>query len=211
MAMYRRFFKRWLDVSLALVALPFWILILLIVGPMIYCEDRGSIFYNAPRLGKDGKVFKMYKFRSMKMAAPDLRNADGSTFNAADDPRLTKVGKFLRQTSLDETPQILNVLKGEMSLIGPRPDLPEHRTVYQGNEGSRLEVRPGISGYNQAYYRNAVPWKERMQHDVYYIEHLSFGLDLRILGKTIAMVLRRSNIYTTARGRDSGAAARRKL
>ncbi|MCK9329632.1 MAG: sugar transferase, partial [Candidatus Cloacimonetes bacterium] len=110
--MYRDFFKRIFDLVLAIIALPFWLIILVIVGPMIYFQDKGSIFYNAPRLGKDGKIFKMYKFRSMKMNALDLRNEDGSTFNAEDDPRLTNIGKFMRKTSLDETPQLLNIIKG---------------------------------------------------------------------------------------------------
>ena len=99
---------------LAIIALPFWLIILVIVGPMIYFQDKGSIFYNAPRLGRDGRIFKMYKFRSMKMNAPDLRNEDGSTFNAEDDHRLTKIGKFIRKTSIDETPQLLNIIIGDM-------------------------------------------------------------------------------------------------
>ena len=117
--MYRNYVKRLFDLAFAIVLLPVWALILVIVGPMIYFEDRGPVFYNAPRLGRNGKVFIMYKFRSMKVNSPDLRNADGSTFNAKDDPRLTRIGRFLRETSIDETPQILNVIKGDMSLIGP--------------------------------------------------------------------------------------------
>ena len=112
--MYRNFFKRIFDLVLAIIALPFWLVILLIIGPIIYFQDKGPIFYNAPRLGKDGKIFKMYKFRSMKIHAPDLRNEDGSTFNSEDDPRLTKIGKFIRKTSLDETPQLINIIKGDM-------------------------------------------------------------------------------------------------
>ena len=195
--MYRYFFKRVLDLLLALIALPFWLLILSVIGPMIYFQDKGSIFYNAPRLGKGGRVFKMYKFRSMKMNAPDLRNVDGSTFNAEDDPRLTKIGKFLRKTSLDESPQLLNIIKGDMSIIGPRPDLPEHRELYEGNEERKLEIRPGVTGYNQAYYRNTVPWKERIQHDIYYIDHLSWWLDVKIFFKTAVSVLRREDIFVT--------------
>lgn len=193
--MYKNFFKRLIDLILALLALPFWLIILAIIGPIIYFQDKGSIFYNAPRLGKDGKVFKMYKFRSMKMNAPDLRNEDGSTFNAEDDPRLTKIGKFIRKTSLDETPQILNVIKGDMSIIGPRPDLPEHRELYEGNEERKLEVRPGITGYNQAYFRNTVPWKDRIQNDIYYIDHLSLWLDIKIFIKTVLSVLKREDVF----------------
>lgn len=193
--MYRSFFKRIFDLVLAIIALPFWLIILIVVGPMIYFQDKGSIFYNAPRLGKDGKIFKMYKFRSMKTNAPDLRNEDGSTFNAEDDPRLTKIGKFIRKTSLDETPQLLNIIKGDMSIIGPRPDLPEHMELYEGNEVRKLEIRPGVTGYNQAYFRNTVPWKERIKNDIYYIDHLTMWMDIKIFFKTAVSVLKREDVF----------------
>lgn len=193
--MYRSFFKRIFDLVLAIIALPFWLIILVVVGPMIYFQDKGSIFYNAPRLGKDGKIFKMYKFRSMKMNAPDLRNEDGSTFNAEDDPRLTKIGKFIRKTSLDETPQLLNIIKGDMSIIGPRPDLPEHMELYEGNEARKLEIRPGVTGYNQAYFRNTVPWKERIKNDIYYIDHLTMWMDIKVFFKTVVSVLKREDVF----------------
>lgn len=195
--MYKKYLKRVLDLSLAIIALPFWLILLIVIGPIIYFQDKGSIFYNATRLGKDGKIFKMYKLRSMKMNAPDLRNKDGSTFNAEDDPRLTKIGKFIRKTSLDETPQLLNIIKGDMSIIGPRPDLPEHIDLYEGNEIRKLEVRPGVTGFNQAYYRNTVPWKERIQHDIYYIDHLSFLLDIKIFFRTVVSVLKREDVFVS--------------
>lgn len=201
--MYKNIFKRVFDFILALVALPFWVIILVIIGPIIYFQDKGAIFYNAPQLGKDGKVFKMYKFRSMKINAPDLRNDDGSTFNAEDDPRLTKIGKFIRKTSLDETPQLLNIIKGDMSIIGPRPDLPEHRDLYEGNEERKLEIRPGVTGYNQAYFRNTVPWKERIQNDIYYIDHLSWWLDIKIFFKTAISVLKREDVFVTEKNTNS--------
>ncbi|WP_312654108.1 sugar transferase [Proteiniclasticum sp.] len=193
--MYRNFFKRIFDLVLAIIALPFWLIILLIIGPIIYIQDKGSIFYNAPRLGKDGKIFKMYKLRSMKMNAPDLRNEDGSTFNSEDDPRLTKIGVFIRKTSLDETPQLINIIKGDMSIIGPRPDLPEHMELYEGNEARKLEVRPGVTGFNQAYFRNTIPWKERIQNDIYYIDHLTMWLDIRVFLKTAISVLKREAVF----------------
>lgn len=193
--MYRNFFKRIFDLVLAIIALPFWMIILVIVGLIIYFQDKGSIFYNAPRLGKDGKIFKMYKFRSMKMNAPDLRNEDGSTFNAEDDPRLTKIGKFIRKTSLDETPQLLNIIKGDMSIIGPRPDLPEHMELYEGNEVRKLEIRPGVTGYNQAYFRNTIPWKERIKNDIYYIDHLTMWMDIKVFFKTAVSVLKREDVF----------------
>jgi len=193
--MYGKWVKRLLDILFALVAIPFGLILFLIVGALIFIEDRGSVFYNAPRLGRNGKIFRMYKFRSMKMNAPDLRNADGSTFNAQEDPRLTRVGRFIRKTSIDETPQLLNVLLGDMSVVGPRPDLPEHRAMYVGNEERKLEVRPGVTGYSQAYFRNAMPWKERIAKDIEYIDHLSFLFDAKIIVKTIATVLRHENVY----------------
>lgn len=193
--MYHNFFKRIFGLISSIIALPFWLIILIIIGPIIYFQDKGPIFYNALRLGKDGKVFKMYKFRSMKVNAPDIRNEDGSTFNSEDDPRLTKIGKFIRKTSIDETPQILNIIKGDMSIIGPRPDLPEHMELYEGNEKRKLEIRPGVTGFNQAYYRNTVPWKERIQNDIYYIDNLSLWLDIKILYKTAISVLKREDVF----------------
>jgi undecaprenyl phosphate N,N'-diacetylbacillosamine 1-phosphate transferase len=199
--MYKKYFKRTFDLILSLIALPFWFIILILVGPIIYFQDKGQIFYNAPRLGKNGKIFKMYKFRSMKVNAPDIRNEDGSTFNSEDDPRLTKIGKFIRKTSLDETPQLLNIIQGDMSIIGPRPDLPEHKEMYVGNEERKLEIKPGVTGYSQAYYRNAIPWKERIQHDIYYIDHLSLLLDIKIFLKTVASVLNGKDVFVAQKTR----------
>ena len=193
--MYKKYFKRLSDVVITLLALPFWLLILIVFGPIIYFQDKGSIFYNAPRLGKNGKVFKMYKFRSMKLNAPDIRNSDGSTFNSEDDPRLTSIGKFIRKTSIDETPQLLNILKGDMSIVGPRPDLPEHYDLYEANEKKKLEVRPGITGFNQAFFRNTIPWKERIKNDVYYVNNISFQFDFKIYIKTIVSVLKREDVF----------------
>ena len=183
------------DLILTVIALPFWIAILFIIGPIIYFQDKGPIFYNSFRLGKDGNIFKMYKFRSMKMGAPDIRNEDGSTFNAENDPRLTNIGKFIRKTSLDETPQLFNIIKGDMSVIGPRPDLPEHIELYEGDEKRKLEIRPGITGYNQAYFRNTIPWKERIKNDIYYIDNLTWLMDIKIFLRTIYSVFKRESVY----------------
>lgn len=193
--MYKKYIKRLLDIIFSLILLPPVLLVILICGLLIKLEDRGPIFYCGKRLGKDGKVFKMYKLRSMKVNAPDLRNEDGSTYNSDDDPRLTRVGKIIRKTSLDELPQLFNVLKGDMSFIGPRPDLPEHINYYEGNEIRKLDVLPGISGYNQAYYRNSVEWKNRLKNDVYYVEYVSFWLDIKILFKTVESIILRRGIY----------------
>jgi lipopolysaccharide/colanic/teichoic acid biosynthesis glycosyltransferase len=193
--MYINFFKRVFDLFFAIIIIPFWFVILLFIGPMIYFQDKGSIFYNAPRLGKNGKIFYMYKFRSMKMNSPDYRNNDGSTFSSENDPRLTKIGNFIRKTSIDETPQLLNIIKGDMSFIGPRPDLPEQRKLYKRGEDRKLEIKPGVTGFNQAYYRNVIPWKERIKNDIYYIDNLTIWMDVKVFFKTVISVLRQADIY----------------
>lgn len=202
--MYRIFVKRFLDLVIALCALPFLLIIILIVSPIIYLEDKGSIFYNANRLGKNGKLFKMYKFRSLKMNAKDLRNKDGSTYNAEDDPRLTKTGKFIRKTSIDEIPQILNVIKGDMSLIGPRPTvLTSDFNDIQGIRRKRYEVRPGITGYTQALFRNSITQKEKFMHDAEYVDNLSLKLDIKIILLTIKTVIMKKNVYLSAKSTDN--------
>lgn len=200
--MYRNYIKRILDIIGALIGFPFFCIIFLFLAPAIKFSDRGKIFYNAERLGRDGKVFKMYKFRSMKENAPDIRNDDGTTFNSEDDPRVTRVGKFIRNTSLDETPQILNVLKGDMSIIGPRPDLPDAITMYKHGGEKKLLARPGITGYTQAYFRNSILWEDRVCEDIYYIENISFKLDLLIFLKTIYSVLKKENIYINSEEKE---------
>lgn len=193
--MYKKYLKRIIDLIVSICALPIFIIFYIIIAPIIYFEDKGKIFYNGERLGRDGKIFKMYKFRTMKMNSEDLRNKDGSTYNGEDDPRVTKIGKVLRKTSIDELPQILNVLKGDMSIIGPRPDLPEHMKLYTNEEKRKLQVRPGITGYNQAYYRNSVEWKERIKNDIYYIDHLTLKMDIKVFFKTFETIIKRENVY----------------
>lgn len=185
--MYSKVIKRILDFIIGLIALPFIIVITLIMAPIIYFNDKGPIFYNASRLGKNGKPFKMYKYRSMMVNAPDIRNEDGSTYNGDDDPRVTKVGRFMRKTSIDELPQFLNVLLGDMSLIGPRPDPLDDMEIYTEHQKKKLNVRPGITGYNQAYYRNSVEQNEKFEHDVYYAENISFFLDIKIFLKQLQL------------------------
>lgn len=193
---YRKYVKRLLDLVFGILLLPFLIIEMIFICPLIKLEDHGSVFYMAKRRGINGSIFEMYKFRSMKMNAPDIRNADNSTFNSPDDPRITKIGKILRKTSLDETAQILNVIKGDMSFIGPRPittDKPLEE--YDEKRRVRLTVRPGITGYQQAYYRNSVGQEEKFEMDAEYARNLSFMLDLKILFKTVETVLLRKNIY----------------
>lgn len=198
--MYRKYFKRVIDFIISLLFMPFLALIILVVGIIIKIEDKGPIFYLANRLGKNGETYRMYKFRTMKVNAPDIRNEDGSTFNSEEDSRLLKSGKFFRKTSIDELPQLINVFIGNMSIIGPRPDLPEHILQYTIEERDKLIVLPGVTGYSQAYYRNSIDWAERKKNDVYYARNLSCVLDLKIFMKTIQTVLFRENVFNSNEG-----------
>ncbi len=190
------YIKRLFDVLICLAAFPFFCIIWLAVAIAIKIDDRGPVFYMAERIGKDGKKILMYKFRSMKVNAPNILNADGSTYNAKDDSRVTKVGRFLRETSIDETAQILNVLRGDMSIIGPRASNWSALSDYLPDEMDKLKVRPGITGYVQAYYRNSVSPHEKRVLDGWYATHVSFVLDVKIIFKTVAVVLKRKNLYT---------------
>ena len=200
--MYEKYIKRCLDFLVALIATPFVLILIVIAAPVIYANDPGPVFYNASRRGRNGRTFKMLKLRSMYIDSPDIKNKDGSTFNSADDPRVTKVGRVLRELSIDEIPQILNVLKGDMSFIGPRPTLA--RTPYEQLDEmrkKRLKVRPGITGYAQAYYRNSITQDEKFKYDCKYVDQISFATDVKILMKTIFSVIKRENIYVSADNR----------
>ena len=195
---YRTIIKRFLDLLFAIVALPFVLVICLITAPLIYIEDRGSIFYKAKRRGLNGRVFTMYKLRSMRMNAPDIRNADNSTYNSPNDPRITKIGKILRKTSIDELPQVFNILKGDMSWVGPRPITTEKPLEeYDLKRRKRLTVRPGITGYQQAFFRNSIDQEKKFELDAEYAEKLSFLLDLKIVLKTVQTVVMQNNIYNS--------------
>lgn len=193
--MYAHFVKRVLDLVIGLLVMPLLLVLVIVISPCIYFEDKGPVFYNAPRVGKNGRQFKMYKFRSMKVNAPDLTMPDGSTYNGPDDPRMTKVGAFLRKTSLDEMPQFLNVVIGNMSVIGPRPDLERETQLYEGDEGEKLLVKPGITGYAAAYGRNSLPWHERLAMDVHYVHNMSFAFDVKIFFKTISTVFKQEGVF----------------
>ena len=188
--------KRVIDILFSVIGFPFFLIILIAVAIAIKIDDGGPIFYKAERIGKDCKKIYMYKFRSMKVDCENILNADGSTYNAKDDPRVTRVGKFLRKTSLDETAQILNIIKGEMSLIGPRASGWTALETYREDEMDKMNVLPGISGYTQAYYRNSISVREKRLYDAWYANNVSFKLDFKIFFKTIAVVLLRKNIYT---------------
>ena len=192
--MYKRIFKRLLDLIISFFAMPFVMIIAIPIFIMNKLEDGGTLFYKGLRYGKDMKKFEEYKFRSMKMNAEDIRNADGTTFNSESDPRLTKIGRFLRKSSIDELPQFINVFKGDMSLIGPRPSPMGNEKTYTDFVKKKFSVRPGITGYNQALLRNAATLEERYKNDVYYAEHLSFLLDIKIFFMTIKTVVTHKGI-----------------
>ena len=193
--MYKSFVKRILDIIIGILGLPFFLISLIIFGPIIKLTDKGPVFYNAKRIGKDGKLFTMFKFRTMYVNAPDIRLSDGSTYNGKDDPRVTKIGRIMRSTSVDELPQILNILNGTMSLIGPRPDPPDWLDRYPEDIKVFLSVRPGLTGYSQAFFRNGADGEQKMKNDAYYAEHVSFPLDVKIFFRTIATVLGLGNTY----------------
>lgn len=187
--------KRLLGIVFSIIALPFVLILIVVVGLAIKIEDGGPIFYMASRIGRNGNIFKMFKFRSMKVDAPDIRMDDGSTYNAENDPRVTKVGRFIRKTSIDELPQILNILIGDMAWIGPRPDSASYLDKYTEEERQILSVRPGVTGWNQAINRNSVGTKEKLQNDIYYVKHMSLRLDLKIIWLTIKTVLSSKDVY----------------
>ena len=192
--MYQNFIKRAIDIILCVVILPIVAVIGIPIAMMIKISDGGSIFYKDKRYGKDMEIFDMYKFRSMIENAPDIRNSDGTTYNSENDPRVTKMGKFLRKTSLDELPQFINVLLGDMSIIGPRPSPMGDKSMYPKEFFDKFKVKPGISGYSQAKVRNNATMEERIKLDKYYVENMSFFLDLKIILMTILTVIFKKNI-----------------
>jgi len=193
---YQIVIKRAIDIVIGLIAVPFVLLLLTPIAVAIKMEDGGPVFYTSRRLGKGFEEFGMLKIRSMKVDAPDLRNADGSTFNSDDDPRVTRVGHFIRETSIDEMPQVFNIIAGHMSIVGPRPGDVESKDTYKDDEKDKMLVRPGITGYCQAYYRNMASVREKRLCDAAYAHALSFDLDVRIIIKTVSTVLKRKNIYS---------------
>lgn len=170
-------------------------------------SSPGPILFRQRRLGLHGRAFHLLKFRSMIHNAPELRNPDGSAYTGEDDPRLTRIGRFFRRTSLDELPQIFNVLSGEMSLVGPRPDQVDQIRFYTGTEKRKLNVSPGITGLAQISGRNNISWDRRKALDVEYVDRQSFWLDLTILAKTIPYVLLRRDVNTDVHNSTSDATA----
>ena len=197
--MYQHFFKRLFDIIGSLILLPFVLLEIIFLAPFIWLTDKGPVFYNATRAGKNYKPYKMFKLRSMYVNSPDLKNPDGSTYNSDDDPRVTPIGRIMRKTSLDEFPQMLNVLLGDMSFVGPRPKLwKEGKQLNEMDENRRksFSVKPGVTGYAQAYFRNSITQDEKFKWDAYYADNVTMWMDIKILFQTVWSVVARKNINT---------------
>ena len=187
--MYKNFFKRILDFIISLMALICLSPILLVVTIWLHFANKGAgAFFFQERPGKDAKVFKIIKFKTMT----DERDADGNLL--PDAQRLTKVGRIVRSTSIDELPQLINVLKGDMALIGPRPLLVQYLPLYSAEQARRHEVRPGITGWAQCHGRNAISWTEKFKLDVWYVDNVSFKTDINIIFTTIKKVIKRDGI-----------------
>ncbi len=187
--MYKHFLKRFLDFWIAFIALVCISPLLIVVTLWLHVANKGAgAFFLQERPGKDGRIFRIIKYKTMT----DERDADGHLL--PDEQRLTKVGRFVRSTSIDELPQLLNVLKGDMALIGPRPLLVQYLPLYSKEQARRHEVRPGISGWAQCHGRNAISWTEKFKLDVWYVEHVSLKTDLIVVWLTIQKVLKRADI-----------------
>lgn len=187
--MYKHFFKRFFDFWISLIVLIIISPILLVVTIWLHFANKGAgAFFFQERPGKNAKIFKVIKFKTMT----DERDAEGNLL--PDERRLTKVGKFVRSTSIDELPQLINVLKGDMALIGPRPLLVQYLPLYSPEQTRRHEVRPGISGWAQCHGRNAISWSEKFKLDVWYVDHVSLWTDLKVIFITIKNVLMRKDI-----------------
>lgn len=186
--LYNSVIKRILDVIIASFALLLLLPLSIIITISLYVTNKGKPFFFQKRPGKNGKIFKVIKFKTMT----DKKNEKGKLL--PDSKRLTPIGKFIRKTSLDELPQLLNVLKGDMSLIGPRPLLPEYLPLYNNKQQKRHDVKPGITGWAQVNGRNAISWQKKFEYDIWYVENLSFFLDLKIIFKTILKVIKSEGI-----------------
>lgn len=189
MKIYANCLKRVLDFLIALCAFSVSLIILIPVALFLHFANKGAgVFFLQPRPGRNGKIFKVIKFKTMT----DERDAEGNLL--PDEVRLTKVGRFVRSTSIDELPQLWNVIKGDMSLIGPRPLLVQYLPLYSPEQARRHEVRPGITGWAQVNGRNSISWKQKFEYDVWYVDHLSFWLDVKIIFLTIKKVFVREGI-----------------
>lgn len=189
MSIYKSCLKRVFDFTLSLsVLLVIWPLMLIIIIWLFFANKGADIFFYQDRPGKNGKIFRVIKFKTMT----DERDGNGNLL--PDAQRLTKVGKFIRSTSIDELPQLINVLKGDMAIVGPRPLLPKYLPLYTKEQARRHEVRPGITGWAQCHGRNAISWTKKFELDVWYVDHCSLWLDLKIIFMTIRKVFIREGI-----------------
>lgn len=190
--MYRKFFKRFIDITASAGVLIVFSPVLIIVAIWLYFANKGAgVFFFQERPGKDGKIFRVVKFKTMT----DERDVNGELL--PDEERITKVGNFVRSTSIDELPQLLNVMKGDMSLIGPRPLLVQYLPLYTKEQARRHEVRPGITGWAQCHGRNAISWAKKFELDVWYVDHISFLTDCKIVLTTLKKVLKREDINSS--------------
>jgi lipopolysaccharide/colanic/teichoic acid biosynthesis glycosyltransferase len=180
--------KRFFDFVTSSIAFVLLLPVFLVILILLFFVNKGNPLFFQLRPGKDGKIFKIFKFKTMT----DKRDATGDLL--PDEVRLTSIGKFVRKTSIDEIPQLLNVIKGEMSLIGPRPLLPEYLPLYSVEQYRRHEVKPGITGWAQVNGRNTIGWQQKFEYDVWYVDHVNFWLDLKIIGLTIKKILIREGI-----------------
>lgn len=187
--MYKHFFKRLLDFLISFVALLLIGWLLVIIAVWLHFANKGAgAFFTQDRPGKDGKIFKVIKFKTMT----DERDKDGILL--PDEKRLTKIGRVIRSTSIDELPQLINVFKGDMALIGPRPLLPKYLPLYSPEQARRHEVRPGITGWAQVHGRNTITWAEKFKLDVWYVDHLTLWIDIKVIAMTVVNVLARKDI-----------------
>ena len=198
---------RFRDLLVASVALVVLAPLMLLCALAVRRSSPGPVIFRQERLGLQGRPFHLLKFRSMIHNAPHLRNPDGSAYSGAGDPRTTRVGRFLRATSLDELPQLLNVVLGDMSLVGPRPDQVDQLHFYTESEKRKLDVKPGITGLAQVSGRNNISWERRKALDVEYVDRHSFWLDLTILARTVPYVLLRKDTKPDVHNSNSGATA----
>lgn len=185
---YEKYIKRLFDIICSLLAICILGWLLIIIAVLVRINLGSPVFFKQARPGKDEKIFNMYKFRTMT----DERDEYGEFLS--DEARITKFGNILRATSLDELPELINILKGDMSVVGPRPLLIAYLSRYSAKQHRRHEVRPGLTGYAQAYGRNSITWEEKFEKDVYYVDHVSLWLDIKIIFKTFFAVLKREGI-----------------
>tara|TARA_R110001632_G_scaffold63953_2_gene152397 strand:+ start:10322 stop:10927 length:606 start_codon:yes stop_codon:yes gene_type:complete len=188
--MYKFFFKRFLDIVIALITLGIFSPLLIFVFILLLISNKGKAFFFQERPGRNGKIFKVIKFRTMN----NKKDENGNLL--PDNKRLTRLGIFLRKISFDEGPQVINILKGDMSIIGPRPLLPEYLALYSDEQKKRHNVKPGITGWAQVNGRNAISWKQKFEYDIWYVKNLSFLLDLKIFFMTFAKVFKSEGINT---------------